>query len=136
MLLTVLLLDENPRLQWRKVATEYFQETGDWTVYSLFPCIILKEGDYFDKDQEIGNGRYTLSQKASWNGKFSTLPVIGGTLPHYAENAGLFISQMEDKSGYPFPEIETGVSSVALIELRDESFRILRSRRLRKDRES
>ncbi len=35
MKITVLTLDEKPRLEWRKALTEYYQKTGDWTVYRL-----------------------------------------------------------------------------------------------------
>ena len=50
MLLTALTLDESPRLRWRKILTEYFRVTGDWSVYSLSPCIIVGEGDVVECD--------------------------------------------------------------------------------------
>ncbi len=127
MKLTVLTLDEHPRLEWRKVLTDYYRKTGDWMVYSLFPCIIISEGDAFEERICIGDGAFSFSKAPVWNGSCSVLPLKDGSDPL----PGLFISMGEAKP-YPFPEIRTTAGGIALVEADGGAFRILRSRHLRK----
>ena len=134
MQMTVLTLDEAPRLSWRKALTEYYRKTGDWSVYSLFPCILLSFDDHFASQIPIGNGLYEFSGKATWNGYLSILSVEAGVLPEFAVNAGLYISDKKVENTYDFPAIRTTAGGVALVEKDDTSFKILRFRRLRKDR--
>ncbi len=126
--MTVLTLDEEPRLRWRKELTEYYRKTGDWTVYSLFPCIIASYEDVFDERMDIGDGEYSFQEKAVWDGRFSLLP------PARPGTEGLFVSASPEASEYSFPALRTTVSGIALIDYSGESFRILRFRHLRKDR--
>ena len=132
MLLTVLTLDEAPRLEWRRVLTGYYRQTGDWSVYTLFPCIIFAEGDYYDNFISIGNGTYTFSSVPQWNGSCAVLPVKTGPVPAYASSPGLFISK-EKNTQYSFPEIKTTVDGIALIDSSENRFSVLRSRHLRRD---
>ncbi len=132
MLLTVLTLDEAPRLEWRRVLTGYYRQTGDWSVYTLFPCIIFAEGDYYDNFISIGNGTYTFTSEPKWNGSCAVLPVKTGSVPDYALSPGLFISKKKN-TRYSFPEIKTTVDGIALIDSSENRFSVLRSRHLRKD---
>ena len=128
MKITVLTLDEKPRLEWRKALTEYYQKTGDWTVYRLMPCIIVSESDIFEEDFEIGDGRFFFPQKAVKRGNFYVLPPTEGRL-----GGGLFVS-FADPEDYVFPEIRTSAGGLALLDITEDGFRILRQRRLQKDR--
>lgn len=134
MILTVLTLNESPRLRWRKILREYFRFSGDWTIYALPPCIILAEGNHFDDDIDIGNGIYSFSAEPCWTGRFSILPITGGNIPPFSENPGLFTSMR--KTSHEFPSIEISVDGAMLLEAENEAFRILRFRHLRKDRDS
>lgn len=130
MRLTVLTLDESPRLEWRRELTRYYQETGDWSIYSLFPGIIISLSDLFDSDIDIGDGYYTFSPEPVFNGFAYVLPVRTGKTRFDTE--GLFISKKQPH--YSFPEIKTSVSGIMLVEAENDRYRIIRSRRLRKDR--
>ena len=122
MTLTVLTLNEKPRLEWRKQLTDIFRDTGDWTVYALPPCIILGESSLYDREIPIGSGIYRC------------LPVIEGVLPQNAENPGLFLSLSQEAAAMD-RDITVSVRSAALIEADGTSFRILRQRPLKRDRE-
>ena len=135
MLLTALTLDESPRLRWRKILTEYFRVTGDWSVYSLSPCIIVGEGDVFSTSFSIGNGSITFAPSPCWNGRFMVLPAEKPCLLTPDLDPGLFISCRKELTGYDFPRFHATIDGVALIEKEAGSFRILRSRHLRKDRD-
>ena len=82
----------------------------------------------------IGNGLYEFSGKATWNGYLSILSVEAGVLPEFAVNAGLYVSDKKVENTYEFPAIRTTAGGVALVEKDDTSFKVLRFRRLRKDR--
>ena len=132
---TVLTLDETPRLEWRRMLTGYFRATGDWSAYAMPPCIILSCGkDFFEEEASIGNGICTAGGTMIWNGAASVLPVHADTLPYYAENPGLFVS-FSRPGTISFPAFQVSVGSLALLEADGTSFRVIRSRRLRKDRE-
>ena len=134
MTLTVLTLDEKPRLEWRKVLTKVFRDTGDWTVYALPPCIILGDSSLYDKEIPIGRGIYRCSAAPEWTGYASVLPVIEGALPQGARDPGLFLSMSPDAAPGD-GDVTVSVRSAALIEADGTSFRIIRQRPLRKDRE-
>ena len=129
---TALLLSEYDRLRWRKKLRDFYESNGDWKTYALPPCIILSEGDYFDKKIDIGDGRFRIGGETE-KGDISIVLRTEGKLPDYASpSAGLFITA--DPSGkYTFPEDEIKADTIALIEADDEdlSYRILRSRPLR-----
>lgn len=134
MTLTVLTLNEKPRLEWRKQLTDVFRDTGDWTVYALPPCIILGESSLYDREIPIGSGIYRCSAEPEWTGYASVLPVIEGVLPQDAENPGLFLSLSQEAAAMD-RDITVSVRSAALIEADGTSFRILRQRPLKRDRE-
>ena len=130
MKLTVLTLDEFSRLEWRKELTRYFRITGDWSIYLMPPCILIGKGDSFDDTIDIGNGCYSFSRKAVFNGFAYILPIESGIVR--TESEGLFVS-WNHAASYEFPAIRAAVGGIALVEWENNAFRIIRSRRLRKD---
>ncbi len=133
-LLTALMLSEYDRLKWGKILRNLYYDKGDWEIYSLPPCVILDEADHFIEETYIGNGIYRLGGDTVRVSSFTVLPVKG-SLPAYSKKAGLFITSDASRS-YSFPEDAIKVSDLALISFDDErhSFRILRTRPLKKDR--
>ena len=134
-MLTVLTLEEGSRLSWRKELTRFFQATGDYDPYSMPPCIILSEGDLFQKHIDIGNGKLVIGSRPFWNGIASVLPVLDGRMPGTAVEPGLFVSWKNEVHDYVFPQIATTIKGIALIETDGSSFRILRYRPLKRDRD-
>ena len=100
----------------------------DWRLdrLSSFPCIIIAYEDIFDSHIAIGDGKLELSRISINDGHYSVLPVSNGI-------GGLFVSS-QDTKGYRFPSIATSICGAALIEATENGFKVLRFRRLQKDK--
>ena len=132
--ITVLTLEEDSRLLWRRLLTDCFRKTGVWDSYLLPPCIILPNLESIDGDIDIGDGCVYPESRAVHNGWAWVLPVFDERIRALSRRAGLFISKNAESISYEFPPECLKIKGIASVETDGMSSRIVRFRPLRRDR--
>ena len=125
--IVLMTLAEKDRLIWRKRLTEYFRETGDWSVYLLPPAIMIADLDSIDSFIDAGNGIFHYASSAFWNGKAMVLPLSERTV---SAKSGLYISHENKPVMSSFEGGSVKVDDLMLVETDWVSYRIVKRRPL------
>lgn len=117
---------EHQRFDWMRIQKEYYKESEDWTIYTLPPIILL---DNLSFDSYISIPSTLVASSVCFDGEYSYLKIDEDNIK------GLFISKSNKAIDYHFPKQELKPTKLLLIEIDDNSFRIIGSRALSMDKD-
>lgn len=125
-----LVLEEDSRLKYRKILTSLYREKGIYSVYSMEPVIILGNGN-FDNRIEITKLYYSFGPTLSYYNNLTLLKSNDDELNGLGDciNPGLFCSMEKLDESF---EIKVKVKALSLYEYTPFSFRVLRTRPLKR----